>query len=132
MQLLASGEAAMTTSFNGRVYFANKNDKRNFKTAWNQEILSFDYWAILKGSPNRESAYKFLAFFADPSVEKNFPDYIPNGMPNQKTSALMSKDILPHMPTNPQFFPHALQFNAQFWNDNTDKLTERFNKWVAQ
>ncbi len=131
-QLLASGEAAMTTVFNGRIYFANKNDKRNFKIVWNQQILSFDHWAILKGSPNRDAAYKFLAFFADPAVEKSFPDYIPNGMPNKKTSELLSKDILPNMPTNPEFLPHALQFDAQFWLENTDKLTERFNKWVAQ
>ena len=28
--------------------------------------------------------------------------------------------------------PNALRFDAKYWRENTDKLTERFNKFVAQ
>jgi putative spermidine/putrescine transport system substrate-binding protein len=131
-QLLASGEAAMVVVFNGRIYNANKNDHKNFKIAWNQEILSFDHWVIMKGSPNLDAAYKFLNFYARPEIEKDFPNYIPNGQPNKDTSKLIAKDMAPNMPTNPDYLPHALQFDAKFWLDSTDKLTDRFNKWVAQ
>ncbi len=33
-QLLASGEVAMTSAYNGRITAANKSDKRNFKIVW--------------------------------------------------------------------------------------------------
>jgi putative spermidine/putrescine transport system substrate-binding protein len=131
-QLLASGEVVMADIFNGRIYNANKNDHKNFKIVWNQEILSFDHWVIMRGSPNLDAAYKFLSFYAKPENEKDFPNYIPNGLPNKDTNRLIAKDMLPNMPTNAEYLPHALQFDAKFWLDNTDKLTERFNKWVAQ
>lgn len=132
VQLLASGEAIMISMWNGRIHNAIKNDNKNFKIVWNQEILSSDNWAIIKDSPNLDAAYKFLSFFADPAVQKNFPNHIPNGMPSKKTAELIDKDLLPSIPTNPEYLPHALRLDANFWLENTDKLTDRFSKWVAQ
>src|SRR5690606_18582457 len=38
-QLLASGEVVMTSSYNGRIDAANKNDQRNFGIQWNGALF---------------------------------------------------------------------------------------------
>ncbi|MGO7852391.1 extracellular solute-binding protein, partial [Rhizobium ruizarguesonis] len=62
MQLLGSGEVAMTNSYNGRIPAANAADKRSFKIIWPCAMLSVDSWGIMKGSPNADSAYKLIEF----------------------------------------------------------------------
>ena len=53
-QLLASGEVAMTSVYNGRIDAANKNEKKNFGMVWDGALYTLDSWVILKGSPNKD------------------------------------------------------------------------------
>ena len=39
---------------------------------------------------------------------------------------------LADLPTAPDNFKKAIEIDTQFWLENLDKLTERFNKWAAQ
>ena len=38
----------------------------------------------------------------------------------------------PHMPTAPENSEHILLYNFEFWADNVDDLTEKFQAWLAQ
>ncbi len=40
----------MTTAWNGRIYNAIKEDKKNFKIVWDDQALDWDLWAIPKGT----------------------------------------------------------------------------------
>lgn len=37
----------------------------------------------------------------------------------------------PHMPTNPEHMETAIVKDVEFWADNGDALSERFNAWLA-
>ena len=61
-QLLADGEVVMTTAWNGRIYDAVKNNKKNFKIVWDGQAMDFNLWAIPKGTKKLALAQKFVAF----------------------------------------------------------------------
>ncbi|GAB3124259.1 ABC transporter substrate-binding protein [Novispirillum itersonii] len=131
-QLLASGEVVMTTAYNGRISAAIEKEKKNFRLIWNQAIFVIDSWAILKGSPNIDKAYKFLEFVGRPEVQKNLPNHISYGITSAKGSALIDPARLANLPSAPQNMAVALPYNTEFWLEHTDRLTERFNNWAAR
>jgi putative spermidine/putrescine transport system substrate-binding protein len=131
-QLLASGEVAMTSAYNGRITAANDKDKKNFGMVWDGALFTIDSWVILKGTPNKEAAYKFLDFVGNAENQKDLPKYIAYGVTNTSATALVDPKLLPVLPTAPQNMANVQQIDEQFWLENLDRLNERFNKWAAK
>jgi putative spermidine/putrescine transport system substrate-binding protein len=130
-QLLASGEVAMTSAYNGRIDAANRNDRRNFGIVWNGALFTVDSWVILKGSPHMDAAYKFLDFVGQPQNQAKLPQYIAYGVTNKNATPLIDPKYLPELPTAPQNMTNVELISPDFWLENLDKLTERFNAWAA-
>lgn len=131
-QLLASGEVAMTTAWNGRIYDADKNDGKHFKIVWDGQIQDFDYWGIPKGTKNLADAYKFIAFASEPSVMSKQSRYISYGPVLKAAIPHIAPSVLADLPTAPQNSKNVLDLDAQFWADHGDELRKRFNAWLAQ
>ncbi|BAI75315.1 spermidine/putrescine transport system substrate-binding protein (plasmid) [Azospirillum sp. B510] len=131
-QLLASGEVAMTSVYNGRIDAANKKENKNFGMVWNGALYTIDSWVILKGSPNVDAAYKFLNFVGKPENQAKLSEGIAYGTSNKKAPSLLPKAILADLPTAPDNMKSAVEINTDFWLENIDRLTERFNKWAAK
>jgi putative spermidine/putrescine transport system substrate-binding protein len=131
-QLLASGEVVLTAAYNGRIDAANRNDRRNFGIQWNGSLYTVDSWVILKGSPNVAAAYRFLEFVGKPENQAKLPTHIAYGVTNKAATPLIDPKRLPDLPTAPENLKNAIEIDAQFWLENSDRLTERFNKWAAQ
>jgi putative spermidine/putrescine transport system substrate-binding protein len=131
-QMLAAGEVAMTTAYNGRIAAANDTDKKNFKIVWNGSLYTIDSWVILKGSPNVEAATKFLAYMGKPENQAKLPTKITYGVTNKAATPLIPAQYMPGLPTNPANLSQAIPINDSFWIDNIDSLTERFNTWAAK
>jgi putative spermidine/putrescine transport system substrate-binding protein len=132
MQLLGSGEVAMTTSYNGRIPKANAVDKRNFKIMWNGSIVNVDSWVIMKGSPNLDSAYKLISFMAKPEVQAKWPSKLNYGIGVTAAQALIPAEIADNLPTSPRNLAVSLPLDAKFWVNNIDQLNERFAAWAAK
>lgn len=130
-QLLASGEVAMTAVYNGRIDAANKADKRNFGIVWNGSLYTVDSFVILKGTPNKDDAYKFLDFVGKKENQAKLPEYIAYGVTNKEADKLIDPKRLDDLPTNPKHLSVSLQISDKFWIENLDKLNERFNNWAA-
>jgi len=131
-QLLASGEVAMTSVYNGRIDAANKNDKKNFGMVWDGALYTLDSWVILKGSPNRDAGYKFLDFAGKPENQAKLSENIAYGTSNKDAATLLQPAVLRDLPTAPDNMKNAVEINVAFWLENIDRLTERFNKWAAK
>ncbi|MEM8792744.1 MAG: ABC transporter substrate-binding protein [Pseudomonadota bacterium] len=137
-QLLADGEVAMTTAYNGRIFNAVAAEDKPFNIVWDGQVWDLDLWIIPKGAPNKEAAKDFLAFSTDTERLAGQASWISYGPTRKSSSALVgsyhSKPDLamgPQMPTAPENFANALQNNFEFWADNQDELNERFNAWLA-
>jgi putative spermidine/putrescine transport system substrate-binding protein len=131
-QLLASGEAAMGGIYASRALSANKSDKKNFKVVWDGSIYAIDYFVILKGSPNKQKAMELLSFMTQPDIQKNFPAEANQGITTVAANQQLEPAVAENLPTHAANRERALALDAEFWVENTDQLTQRFNAWASR
>jgi putative spermidine/putrescine transport system substrate-binding protein len=131
-ELLAKGEVAFSTAWNGRIYNANKKDGKNFKIVWDGQLLDWDLWAIPAGTPNMDGAYDFIKFASDPKVMSQQSKYISYGPTHVDAIPLIAPEVLKDLPVAPENMKNALPNDPQFWADNNEELTKRFNAWLSQ
>lgn len=136
-QLLADGEVAMTTAYNGRIFGAAVGEGKPFTIVWDGQILDLDLFVIPKGAPNKALALDFIKFSTDTKRLADQATYISYGPARKSSSALVGlyKDgktkMGPHMPTAPDNMKNALLSSLAFWADHDSELNERFNAWIA-
>jgi len=137
-QLLADGEVAMTTAYNGRIFNAQIVDKQPFKVIWDGEYLDFDLFVIPKGAPHEKEALQYIKFATDTKQLAAQASWISYGPARRSSAALVgfyhdSKlKMAPYMPTSPKNMKNSLTSNFGFWADNGTTLNERFNAWLAK
>lgn len=136
-QLLADGEVAMTTAYNGRIFAAAVAENKPFQVVWDGQVYEYDLFVIPKGAPNLEAAKKFIAFSTDTQRLADQAKWISYG-PARKSSAPLvglyqdgKTEMGPHMPTAPENMTNALASSYEFWVDRDSELNERFNAWLA-
>lgn len=136
-QLLADGEVVMTTGYNGRFFDAMINENQPFTLFWPNQILDFNLYAIPKGAPHPEEAWKFIKFATDSQRLADQATYISYGPARRSSAALLGKfkdgktEIAPYLPTYPEHLDKALTTSVDFWADYDTELSERFNTWLA-
>jgi putative spermidine/putrescine transport system substrate-binding protein len=131
-QLLADGQVVMTSAWNGRIYDAVKNSGKHFAIMWDAQGLDWDLWAIPKGGPRLDDAYKFLAFASSPPAQADQTHYISYGPGNKDAIPQVDPAILPNLPTAPENMKTALLTDPAFWGDKGDDLRQRFTAWLAK
>jgi putative spermidine/putrescine transport system substrate-binding protein len=136
-QLLADGEVAMTTAYNGRIFNAAISENKPFMIVWDGQVLDFDMFVIPKGAPNKALAFDFIKFATGTKPLADQAKYIAYG-PARKSSAAFvglyqdgKTKMASHMPTAPANLKNALVNNFEFWADRSSELNERFNAWIA-
>jgi putative spermidine/putrescine transport system substrate-binding protein len=132
VQYLASGEVTLTSIYNGRVTGINKAEGKHFKIVWPQSMYAIDSWVILKGSENKDAAQDFIAFASQAENQAKLPLLVDYGIPNMKAAATIPPEVDANLPTNPENMKDAVALNVDFWIDNSEALTARFNAWLAQ
>jgi putative spermidine/putrescine transport system substrate-binding protein len=95
-------------------------------------MQNFDSWVIVKGSPNKDIAMKFLAFAVKPEIMAEFPKFYPYGPANKKSYEKLTPETLARLPTAPAHYAKAVITDDNFWLQNLDSLSQRFNAWVVQ
>lgn len=132
IQLLASGEVVMTSAYNGRLTGINKSEGKNFQIVWPGSIYAIDSWVVLKGSPNKDAAFDFVAFASAPENQSKLPEFIAYGLPNKAAGEALTPEVAATLPTAPANLEVAIPLDGDFWVDNIEAMTTRFNAWVAQ
>lgn len=132
LQLLSSGQVVMTAAYNGRISGINRAEGTHFGFVFPESIYAIDSWVVLKGSPNKDAAMDFIAFASDAENMSKLPQYIAYGLPNVEAAKLVPAQYQPESPTAPENLEGAIPLNVDFWTDNLESLTQRFNAWLAQ
>lgn len=132
LQLLKSGQVVMTSAYNGRITGINKTEGTHFKGVWPGSIYAVDSWVILKGSPNKDAAMDFIAFASQPENQSKLPQDIAYGLPSKAAAAAVPADLAVDLPTSPANMTDSVAIDTEFWNDNIEDLTKRFNAWLGQ
>lgn len=131
VERLAAGDVAVTAAFNGRVSAANANGK-NFALTWDGQVFGIDYWAIVKGSRNREIANRFIAFATSAAAQSQFPKQIAYGVTNLTAIQSIPPTLAKDLPTTKANMGRAVGLDSAFWADNGEALEARFATWRAQ
>jgi putative spermidine/putrescine transport system substrate-binding protein len=129
-KILGSGEVLMTSAPNGRITVASRTEHRNFGIQWAGSLSTVDSWGVMKGSPNLRQAYQFLYFAGDSAIQARLLPLIPYGGLAKGANDGLPPELLAVSPTNPANLGAALPIDDQFWRDNHEKLTQRFNAWM--
>ena len=132
LQLISSGEVSMSTAYNGRISGINRTEKKNFKVVWQGSIYAVDSWVILKGAENAAAAMDFIAFASAPENQSKLPAKIAYGLPNKEAAGMVPAEFQAELPTTPANMEGSIPLNGDFWIDNSEALTQRFNAWLGQ
>ena len=130
-QFLVAGDVVMTTAFSGRIDAAQREGK-NLQITWTGGIYDLDFWAIPKGSPNKEAALKYIALASTPDAQAEYAKLISYGPTNTKALTKLDAKVLEKLPTSAANSKTALQFDVAFWADQGEALEKRFAAWAAQ
>ena len=137
-QMLADGEVAMSTAYNGRIFNAQVLEKQPFVVVWDGQVLDWGQTGIVAGTRNLEAARKFVAFGARTESMAAIGRYISYSPVRRSGTALVSThletgvDMAPHMPTTPANVARALHSDWEWWSDHSDEMNERFSAWLAR
>jgi putative spermidine/putrescine transport system substrate-binding protein len=138
MQLLADGEVAFGSAYNGRLFEAIEVNKQPIKMLWDGQAIQLDGWVVPKGSPHKAEIMKYLRFATDTQRLADQAKYISYGPLRASSAPMVGKhadlgiEMGPHMPTAPANMKGAIFYDFEWWADNKDDLAERFEAWLAR
>src|SRR5579863_121400 len=130
-QFLVAGDVVMSTAYNGRIDAAQKEGK-NLKVVWNGSIYDLDYWAIPKGTPNKDLAVKYIAYSLSSKPQQDYAKHIAYGPVNVAAVKSLDAKTLANLPNSPANGKNAVLQDLTFWNDHGDELEQRFASWAAK
>lgn len=137
-QLLADGEVIMGSTYNGRLFAVIEEEKQPVAMMWDYQVYDLDGWVIPAGGPNQADVEKYLKYATGTQQLADQAKYISYGPARASSAPLVGKhgslgiDMAPHMPTAPANSKNTLLYNYEFWADNVDDLTEKFQAWLIK
>lgn len=131
-QLLASGEVSMAAAYTSRMAAARRDDNRDFRVVWNGSVYAIDHWVVLRGTQNRDKAMRLVQFMTRPENQSRFPALGMQGVTNLQAAPRVEPAVAPSLPTHPANMAVAVSLDVEFWVDNIEALTQRFNAWASR
>ena len=131
-QLLADGEVAMTSAYNGRLYNAIFKERKPFVIIWDAQVWDVDFWGIVRGTERLETALEFVKFSTDTKRLADQARYISYGPVRRSSMDKVGAKVKPHLPTSPDNFSNSLRNDFDWWADHQQEMDERFATWLAK
>lgn len=137
-QLLADGEVAFATGYNGRMFEAIEVEGMNADIIWDGQVVEWDGWVVPADGPNVDLVMEYLRFATDTQRLADQAKYISYGPARASSAPLVSThadlgiEMAPHMPTAPDNYFSPIVLDNDFWVDYGDELRERFANWMLQ
>lgn len=132
LSMLQTGDVVMSSVYNGRVTGLNRTEGTNLQLVWNQSIYAVDSWVILAGAENKDAAQDFIAFANAPENLSQLPERIAYGLPVIAAADMIDAAFASDLPTHEDNLAVSINLDVDYWVDNSEELTTRFNAWVAQ
>ncbi|WP_157961804.1 ABC transporter substrate-binding protein [Acuticoccus kandeliae] len=122
-QMLASGEAVMGMSPNGRLQVLI-DQGAPIQIEWNEGRFTSDVWYVLKGAPNVDNAMRFIAFASRPEQQAKMAKLTGNGPTNPAAFDFIDEETLAKLPNAPDNLAKQIKKNETWWKENREA-------WVA-
>jgi putative spermidine/putrescine transport system substrate-binding protein len=127
--LMAAGWVKMSSAYS--LWFDPEQERsRHAHVVWRQSLYDIDSWAIPKGTPKRDDAYRFIAFASAPERQKVLSEHLTYGPVNRRAFDLLPPRLAGALPSSPPNLADALRIDTAFWIEHGDALERRFNAWA--
>ena len=135
-EMLLRKELDYCTSYNGRIFDAQKQGAP-LKVCWEcGHVMNFDPLIIPKDAPNKEIAQLFIAWTSFPEINVRISKYISYGPTNKEAARLLPKEVdektLAELSTSPKNLPHGIAEDQLWLGQNFDRINERHLKIFGQ
>lgn len=133
--LIAPGPLTMTTALSNRIFDAVMREKRRMSMIWDGQIYGLYAFAVPKGSVNKELALDFIRFATGTRPLAEQAHLLPYGPARRSALSLVRTNTVrgvamqSYLPTAPQNFARALQFDPDWWAEHEDELVARWTAW---
>jgi len=132
-QLLKDGEVDMATIWNGRAE-ALTQEGAPISLTLNQQMILTDCWVVPKGAKNKDLAMKALAIMSRPDVQARIALYINYGPANTDAykTGVIKPEVAAKLPSAPENSAKGFVLDANYWADNLDEMTKRFDLFIQE
>ena len=130
LQLVGSGDVAFAVGFVGRTEMAAQ-DGAPYPLLWQTLLFSFDFWTVVKGSPNTTQAMKMIDYMTDPAPLRA----LAQDWAVSPATAAVAQDPAVRARNPAMVAEHAedgMFIDTDFWVQHGDDLERRFAAWVAR
>ncbi|MBC7634122.1 MAG: extracellular solute-binding protein [Acetobacteraceae bacterium] len=130
LQLVGSGDVAFAVGFVGRTARAAQ-DGAAYPLLWQTLLFSFDFWTVVKGSPNTPQAMKLIDYMTDAAPLRD----LAKDWAVSPATAAVSQDPEVRAKNPAMVAEHAEEgmfIDTEFWVQYGDDLERRFAAWVAR
>jgi putative spermidine/putrescine transport system substrate-binding protein len=126
-QQIANGEVALISAWNGRMQ-TEINAGAPVKIQWNQNLQTADYLVVPKGTAHKGEAMKLIAYCVSAENNHRLSEYIEYAPINKESIPKVDPQVAPQLPTAHREV--GVTYNAEWWDNNREEVTQRFNEWV--
>jgi putative spermidine/putrescine transport system substrate-binding protein len=97
----------------------------------NQAVVDIAYWAVAKGSPRAENAWRFISFAIRPEPLAQFSLKNAYGPMNPDAFKFIPEAQAKQLSTYPENFKSAIFLDAEKLLPQLDDMTKRFDQWLT-
>ena len=130
LQFVGSGEVAYAVGYIGRTIRATEGGAK-YPVLWNTMLYSFDYWSVVRNSPNKAMAMDLINHMTNEGpLTKLAQDW---AVSPANTAVANNPDVIkknPGMVAN--HATEGLFISTEFWVEHGADLEAKFNAWVAK
>lgn len=137
-EALATGEAVIGPATLGRLQ-ALKEGGAPVDFSWNQALIQYNYWAVLKGSKNAKNAMKFIEFASRAEAQAELAKRQVLGPMNRDAFKHLPAERARLLPSHPDNLKVAVHLNPAWWAEmdaagksNIEKNNALWNAWILQ
>lgn len=137
-QIMRDGSADIMSGYDGRALILI-DQGAPVALNRNQAKLSWDYWAVPKGSPNAQSAQKYIEFATRSDRQAAFAQLVPYSPTNANAFKLLPQEQARKFGANPEYAGRSVRLNADWYAakgadgvSNLEKLRQRWNDWILR
>jgi putative spermidine/putrescine transport system substrate-binding protein len=128
-QIIKTGEVALCPTWNARAQAAI-DEGAPAQIVWNQGLLGFEGFCIVRGGPKADLVREFIAFTRAPERQAAYTRHLSYGPVNPKAYEFIDAARAQQLPTFPANLATAVQIDTAYWGEARDAAVERFNAWL--
>jgi putative spermidine/putrescine transport system substrate-binding protein len=129
-RLLATGQVAMSSAWNGRIFQEVQARGTPIGIVWDHQVWNMDVWGIPKGAVNHAQALEFIVFATAPKRMADQAGHIAYAPTRRSASEFIPSALRQHLPTAEGRSETEIRIDYAWWAERRAPIQARFDAWL--